>query len=403
MHTRCIVCGGGDLAPLVEIPDIPVHCNVVCNTRQEAHAMPRAGLDISVCRGCGHIFNTGFDPERMRYDGAYENALDGSGLFRDYADALADRLIAEHGLHGKDIIEIGCGNGAFLDLLCRKGGNRGVGFDPSAAPREGGANGEDVRVIADYYRQAYEHYKGDLVICRQVLEHIDEPGDFLGLLRSAMKDTSAVLFIEVPNGMYTLDTGHIWDFIYEHCSYFCESSLARLLDDHGLAIRRLAPSYHDQFMCADAVCVQEGETWSSPAKTLQSVPHIATFSTRFYDTVDHWRRTIAAAADAGQTVVAWGAGSKGVTFLNIVDRDLGAVRYIVDINPKKGGKFVAGAGQQIVAPAELPAIEPNLVLLMNPIYLDEVRHQLTGLGLSPEIQVVSETGHGIPALTAAAS
>ena len=36
----------------------------------------------------------------------------------------------KEGLRGKDIIEIGCGKGEFLLLLCEMGNNRGTGFDP---------------------------------------------------------------------------------------------------------------------------------------------------------------------------------------------------------------------------------------------------------------------------------
>ncbi|RDD62268.1 class I SAM-dependent methyltransferase [Ferruginivarius sediminum] len=387
MHVQCFVCGGADLAPLVEMTDVPVHCNVVCKTREEALAMPRADLDLAVCRDCGHIFNRAFDPERMRYDGAYENSLHGSGLFQAYADALADRLIADHDLRGKDVVEIGCGNGAFLDLICAKGGNRGFGFDPSGRPRDEGANGEDVRIFADYYGEAYGRYKGDLVICRHVLEHIEEPGAFVDLLRSAMKDESSRLFVEVPNGMYTLITGHIWDLIYEHCSYFCESSLARLLSDSGLPAIRLAPAYGDQFLCADAA---PGSGSGSQGEMPESLRHVEAFSERFHRMVGHWRGELTRAVRDGRTVVAWGAGSKGVTFLNLVDRGIDAVQCIVDVNPKKDGKFVAGAGKRIVAPDALKAVSPDIVLLMNPLYLEEVRRQLSDLGLAPAVKVVEE-------------
>jgi SAM-dependent methyltransferase len=323
----------------------------------------------------------------MRYDGAYENSLHGSRLFQAYADALADRLIADHDLRGKDVVEIGCGNGAFLDLICAKGGNRGFGFDPSGRPRDEGANGEDVRIFADYYGGAYGHYKGDLVICRHVLEHIEEPDSFVDLLRSAMKDESSRLFVEVPNGMYTLVTGHIWDLIYEHCSYFCESSLSRLLSGCGLPATRLAPAYGDQFLCADAA---PGVSTGSHAATPDSLHHIEAFSARFHRMVDHWRDELTSAARDGRTVVAWGAGSKGVTFLNLVDRSIDAVQCIVDVNPKKAGKFVAGAGQRIVEPDALKAILPDIVLLMNPLYLEEVTRQLSDLGLAPTVKVVEE-------------
>src|SRR5690606_23037130 len=149
MSERCIVCDSSNLAPFIEIADVPVHCNVVCTTREGALSAPRGRIDLVLCHGCGHVFNRAFDPGRMRYDGTYENSLFGSPKFRGYANALADRLIADHDLNGKDVVEIGCGDGRFLDLICGKGANHGLGFDPGGKPRECGAHGEDVRVFPD--------------------------------------------------------------------------------------------------------------------------------------------------------------------------------------------------------------------------------------------------------------
>lgn len=390
MPGRCIVCHGTDLAPVVEVPAVPVLCNAVCCTREQALATPRMPMALSVCRTCGHLFNRTFDPARARYDSDYENSLHASPLFQNYALTLADRLIVEHDLHGKEVVEVGCGDGRFLELLCGMGGNRGVGFDPSGEPRQQGAKGEDVRVFADAYGEPYGRHKGDIVVCRHVLEHVADPGAFIDLLGLAMKGASARLYIEVPNGLYTLAGGLIWDLIYEHCSYFSEDSLARLLMDRGFALHRLTSEYRGQFLCADAAPARGAEIHAVPRAVPESVVYVASFATHFRDTVLGWSRYIAAAAGQGATIVGWGAGSKGVTFLNLVERGSGAVRHIVDVNPKKWGRFVAGTGQEIVCPAALRDLQPDLILLMNPIYLNEVRDQLAAFGLSPVVEVVDE-------------
>ena len=37
----------------------------------------------------------------------------------------------------------------------------------------------------------------------------------------------------------------------------------------------------------------------------------------------------------------WGAGAKGSTFLNLLDKERKAVKYVIDINPAKQNKFIA--------------------------------------------------------------
>jgi hypothetical protein len=58
---------------------------------------------------------------------------------------------------------------------------------------------------------------------------------------------------------------------------------------------------------------------------------------------------------------------------------------VVDINPHKRGKHLAGTGQRIVAPADLAADPPDIVVVMNPVYRDEIAADLAGRGLTPEL------------------
>ena len=83
----------------------------------------------------------------------------------------------------------------------------------------------------------------------------------------------------------------------------------------------------------------------------------------------------------------WGAGSKGIAFLTSLDAG-DTVKYAVDVNPYKQGRFMPGAGQEIVAPAFLKDYAPDLVVVMNSIYVDEIRSDLAKLGLEPELLVV---------------
>ncbi|MEZ5267937.1 MAG: hypothetical protein R2789_04985 [Microthrixaceae bacterium] len=57
-----------------------------------------------------------------------------------------------------------------------------------------------------------------------------------------------------------------------------------------------------------------------------------------------------------------------MTSLSIQDE----IQYAVDINPHKQGMFMAGTGQEIVAPDFLATYRPDLVVIMNPVYLEEI-------------------------------
>ena len=72
--------------------------------------------------------------------------------------------------------------------------------------------------------------------------------------------------------------------------------------------------------------------------------------------------------------------------MNKFDQE-GLIRYAVDINPRKQGMFVAGSGQEIVPPEFLRVYQPDVVIIMNRNYEDEIAGQLAQLGLQAEILI----------------
>jgi hypothetical protein len=90
---------------------------------------------------------------------------------------------------------------------------------------------------------------------------------------------------------------------------------------------------------------------------------------------------------AGQRAVIWGSGSKGVSYLT----NLGIteeIRFAVDINPFKHGKFMAVVGQLIVPPEFLRDFLPDLVIAMTPVYLEEIQRDLDALGITAKLVAV---------------
>jgi hypothetical protein len=85
--------------------------------------------------------------------------------------------------------------------------------------------------------------------------------------------------------------------------------------------------------------------------------------------------------------VVWGSGSKGVAFLSALGGG-SEIEYVVDINPFRQGKFMAGTGQEIVSPAFLADYKPDVAIAMNPIYRGEIQDDLRRMGLPTVVQAV---------------
>ena len=384
----CSVCSSRDISVFIEIPRLPVHCNLLWPSREEALQAPRGDIRLGFCNDCGHIYNLAFNPELMEYSQVYENSLHFSPRFQEYARSLASRLVERYDLHDKDIIEIGCGKGDFLMMLCELGGNRGVGFDPSYVPERTASRGNgQMSVIQDFYSERYAGYQADLICCRHVLEHVQFPRQFLHTVYSTMenKPETKVLF-EVPNVMFMLRDLSIWDIIYEHCSYFSRRSLARLFNSCGFEVFNVMEAFEGQFLCIEALL---GKDFADPGENYLDDPdgvsaRVAAFSDRYWHKIGSWQTNLKRIEGNGQRAVIWGAGSKGVTFLNALGVQ-DEISHIVDINPNKHGKYVPGTGQRVVAPKFLREYQPDIVIVMNRIYSNEIKKMVNSIGIAPEI------------------
>ncbi|MDQ6707128.1 MAG: class I SAM-dependent methyltransferase, partial [Acidobacteriota bacterium] len=170
---NCPICGSTALTVFLERKDVPVHQHVVCSSTQEARAFPKGDLYCALCESCGFIFNASFHPEHLSYSAAYDNSQTHSPYFRTYMEDVARRLTSKYGLRGKDVLEIGCGKGAFLRMLCSGGGNRGVGFDPSYVGPDP-EDDEGATFIRSFFSPEKLAVTPDFVCCRHVIEHIQE-------------------------------------------------------------------------------------------------------------------------------------------------------------------------------------------------------------------------------------
>ncbi len=385
----CPVCDGPAMKVFVEIEHAAVLSNVLWHDRDSAQAAPTAGISLGFCGDCGMLYNVDFDPDLLQYTQNYENALDYSPRFRTYADQLARRLVRTYDLHNKDIVEIGCGQGGFLALLAMLGDNRAVGYDPSYDLTRASAETRAVTAISsEYFSRAHAGRPTDLVCCRHVLEHIPNPYEFLCDVRSVLdgRDES-VLYVEVPNGLHMLRKSAIWDIIYEHCSYYTPQSLGRLLERAGFEVLMISEQYGGQFLGVEARPRLSGRVadvgrWVNPPEFGSMVRR---FQQEYAEKVDAWSRRLGALADRSSKTVVWGAGSKGITFLNVLGAGPGQVEYVVDLNPHKHGRFVTGAGQEIVAPTHMAGYQPAAVIIMNPLYRDEIAQSLAEMHVAAEV------------------
>jgi SAM-dependent methyltransferase len=356
--------------------------------KKEAMEYPRGNIALGYCSGCGFIANTAFDPQVQEYSTRYEETQGYSSCFNAFAKSLAGHLINRYGLRNKDILEIGCGKGEFLTLLCKLGNNRGIGIDPSFIPERNPASSDlDIKFIQDFYSEKYHHLTADFICCRHTLEHIPQTGEFLRRLRRTIGDkTDTLIFFEVPDTLRILREGAFWDIYYEHCSYFSPGSLAQLFRASGFTLVDLSLGFDEQYVLLTAKPGKESiESYFDLENDLTDMTMaVYLFNRICASKTEWWRNRITGITSGGKRVVIWGSGSKGVAFLTTL-KGMDQIEYVVDINPYRQGKYIPGTGQEIVSPKFLMKYKPHHIIVMNPIYRREIQAELDRMKIKAEL------------------
>jgi SAM-dependent methyltransferase len=374
-----------------EATNVPVQSCLLLTEQKAALAFPTRDLALGFCESCGFITNVLFDPLVVNYSTTYEEQQSFSPRFNAFARELALRLIQQYELYEKDIVEIGCGKGDFLILLCELGANRGMGIDPSYVPgRSQTPAASRISFIQDFYSERYAHFPSDLVCCRHTLEHIYETGEFVRTVRRAIGNrTETVVFFEVPDVRRVLRELAFWDVYFEHCSYFSLGSLARLFRSAGFEVLDLAKAFDDQYLLLDARPTN-GAAASRLAEEndLEELGRdVRYFAENYASKIEAWRQEVERIRSKKLRAVIWGSSSKCVSFLSTLGiRD--EIEFVVDINPYRQGRYLAGSGKKIVPPEFLRQHQPDTVIVMNSIYCEEIRADLDRMGLSPKMVVV---------------
>jgi hypothetical protein len=382
----CFSCGGNRMQVFYTVEEVPIHSVLLISDQKEAIGFPTGDIKLAFCSDCGFISNVAFDPSRLSYSSLYEETQGFSTTFHSFHTRLAEQLIERYQLKNKTIVEIGCGKGEFLALLCELGDNRGIGFDPAYIPeRLHSTAKEQLTFIIDFYSEKYSHLTGDFYCCKMTLEHIQNPAEFMVTVRRAIGDhKEAVVFFQVPDIVRILDEMAFWDIYYEHCSYFSPGSLARLFRKSGFDIIDLWTDYNNQYLMIEA---RPGDGHSSEElpqeRDLEELTRkIQAYSNRIPGRLNEWKTRLRELKQEGRRVAMWGAGSKGVAFLTTLKLS-DEIGCPVDVNPYKKGTYLPVTGLSIASPEQLKDYRPDTVIVMNPIYCNEIRKDLEKLGLNP--------------------
>ena len=313
-------------------------------------------IDVTLAQSLdnGFVFSANFDDSIIDYDEHYQNEQSNSAFFQNHLEHVIE-ILKDNELLGKKVVEIGCGKAFFMNLLLEQGEDV-IGFDPTY-------EGDSEKVIKDFFTNKYSNIGAETIILRHTLEHISNPFEFIQTVGKA-NNNSGFIYIEVPTFDWIVKNNACEDIFHEHCNYFTLETLQQFFTE----------SVGGYFFNGQYIYVIAD---LGKVKTELENRPIESYSLGFEKRIQEYDNLIT----EGGNIAIWGAGAKGSTFLNLVDKDASKVKCVIDINSKKQNQYLGGTGHLIISPLDIEKYDIDSIIVMNVNYISEIKQFTDSLNI----------------------
>lgn len=394
MNMTCIACGHA-LSPLMTLDDMPASAQNIPAASELAEDHPLS-LTLCQCPSCGLVQ---FDTEPVDY---YRDVIRAGGGTRtmtrlrheEYARLLT--AMQEHHIHGRRIVEVGCGRGEFLRMwqnlaedpegaaaLARDQARDPLSGQPNAAPlhlvglEHKPSLVEEANAVADKKYRVYEGFATgdvrypegpfDAFVQFNFLEHQPDPCDMLRNIGRNLKP-QALGLITVPSFEYILRYNGYYELLRDHIANYTEFTLQKLLQDCGFELLSMDLVNRDTI---EAIVRKADPDELSELHYSGRLIDVSALC----DSYDRLSASVNAHIDhlseSRRTMAIWGASHQGFT-LAATTKLGGRVEYIIDSAPFKQGRFSPASHIPIVAPDYAVAHPVDEILIVAPGYTDEI-------------------------------
>jgi len=377
MGTKCIVCGASDFEQVLYQENI-AGCTCEPLEKEKFGSEIIGELDIVMCKGCSHIFNRAVDPAifSLIYSENHPSGIPNTkGVFDRYHGILA-KAISVESCKGKVVLEIGASDFTFSELLLEKGAKKVVAFEPSDLCHN--ENPDIIHVRENFSADLVPADAGkiDLVIMRHVLEHMTEPVSIIREISNTL-EVGSRLYVEVPNVTDILEKKRIYDFFYEHISYFSQKLLEDLLHLFGFDVLRyteLAKGQHFGLLCQKRET--PGKVDISKLKTV--IPKREEHFNSLRSHVLAFKGELADIFKSNKNIAIYGAGAHAIIVTNLLNLTSQDVRFMLDLSKFKEDKYTPLSHIIIRVPTEEIVKEVDAIVIIASLHQDEIHKHLRG-------------------------
>jgi SAM-dependent methyltransferase len=387
----CQVCGHAPLSKALSLGYMPP-VNQMVPVGQPARQQSWFPTELLHCPRCELVqLGLAVDPIII-FPPEYPYTSGTTKLLRDNFAELYREASAMLKLSSRDlVVDIGSNDGTLLSNF-KAGGHRVLGIEPTDVGRIAAEKG--IPTLARYFTPAVarevsrEHGQARIVTAANCFAHIEDVHAVL----------AGILDMLAPNGVFISESHYLiglmdrlqYDTVYhEHLRYYSLTSLAHLLEMHGLEIFHARPiPTHGGSIRVYAARPHEQQISDSVAKLIASEPRgpalearLASFRREVMLSKLRLLALIRDIKETGASICGISAPSRASTLLNYVGLDETIIDYVCEITGSlKIGKYMPGTSIPVVEESRLFADEPDCAIIFSWHIAEELAPKLRAKG-----------------------
>lgn len=341
-----------------------------------------------LCGKCGHgqIANVidlelQYGNSEQFYFRASESATgrESADFFIDFLNSVVEKR------HFKNIIEVGCNDMYVLNAL-KSRADRLIGIDPILREKEKEYTKGNIIAIGDFLENVQLNNDVDIVLCKDTLEHVSEPVQFVKRIVDLARNETVFIF-QFPL-LETLLSGCRFDQVFhQHLNYFSMQSIICMLNNLGCELLDYKINVNHWGMVL--IAFKKSKNKSKYASMFSKIARSQVLE-RYKVFKDDMRSTSARLNSLkDEKIYGYGAALMLPALSYYLGNDFSSFECVVDDDKKKAGLFYINLPVTIRATEDINDIQDSIVLVTAISAINNVRRILVKLtDLNPKQIIV---------------
>ena len=351
-------------------------------------------LKVVICEACWLVQAEAYSRAAELFNEEYAYFSSFSSQWLQHAESYVQTMQERFALTADSrVVEIASNDGYLLQYVKARG-IPCLGIEPTASTAAA-SRFKGIETLEEFFgvslarRLAATSWQADLTAANNVLAHVPDINDFAAGFAILLKPAGVATF-EFPHLINLIEKNQFDTIYHEHFSYLSLTAVQRIFAANGLRVFDVEE--HPTHGGSIRVFAQRADTGIHPlsqrvsqllqqeeAAGMRSAGYYAGFQARAEKVRDDFVHFLIEAKRRGETVAAYGAAAKGNTLMNFAGIRPDLIRFVVDRNPAKQGKFMPGSRIPIVDEARLAEFQPDYVVILPWNLKDEIMRQLASI------------------------